>query len=201
MSEKPKEEEQLTRSERINIRISVTQTILALAGIFIGSVALYAALSESEAVRKQTQASVWPRLDIVRIYYGFEGEERIDIVARNRGIGPADVKSVHVAVDGQPMQRWGDVIRTVAGPKDFGTSDRAIDNTVISPQEDVVMLSLEEKYSSRQHTRALRDAFSAERVVIEVCYCSVFGSCWQTRSNNSTPEEVKACKSGEPSEF
>ena len=200
MTEKS-DDDRLTHSERINIRISVTQTVLALVGIFIGSVALYAALSESEAVRKQTEASVWPRLDILTIYYGLQGEERINIVARNRGIGPAVIESVLVTVDDKPAESWAEVIRAVSSGDDFGISNWTIDRTVISPEEDITMLSLEEKYSSPEQTRALRDAFASDRVVVEVCYCSVFDSCWRTRSNNLAPQEVEACKSGEPSEF
>lgn len=48
------------RMERLALRISVVQTALAVMGFFIGSIALYAALNEADAVRKQQQASVWP---------------------------------------------------------------------------------------------------------------------------------------------
>lgn len=201
MSKKPDNGSELTRSERINIRISVTQTVLALVGIFIGSVALYAALSESEAVRKQTEASVWPRLDILPIYYGLEGQERISIVTRNRGIGPAVIESVKVTVNSAPVKSWGETIRAIRPEEDFRISNWTIDGSVISPGEDITMLALEEQYSSADLTRAVRDAFRSGQAAIEICYCSVFGACWETRTNNSAPEVVKACESSEPTEF
>ncbi|MFK8043272.1 hypothetical protein, partial [Congregibacter sp.] len=40
--------------ERAFLRLTFWQTLLSLAGVFTGGVALYAALSESEAVRQQT---------------------------------------------------------------------------------------------------------------------------------------------------
>lgn len=191
----------LTRSERINIRIAATQTVLAIVGIFIGSVALYAALGESEAVRKQTEASVWPRVDVVSAYYGIAGEERVEIIARNRGIGPAVVKSVIVAVDGEPQKNWFDVIRALSPGDRPSISNQEIDKAVISPNEDVRLLSLEEKYSSKAQTLAVRDAFIAKRLSVEICYCSVFDSCWETRSKDGAPKEVKECLAGALTEF
>ena len=55
-----KERPQLTNSERVFVRLTFWQTVLSLAGVFIGTVALYAALTESAAVRQQTAAAVWP---------------------------------------------------------------------------------------------------------------------------------------------
>lgn len=200
MTDRPTEQT-LSRAERINVRISVTQTILAIVGIFIGSVALYAALGESEAVRKQTEASVWPRLDMAVVYYGFEGEERIDILARNRGIGPAVVEFVHVAVDGAKATSWSEVIRAVAPDEVIATSNQSIERTVVSPNEDIKMLSVEEKYSSNALTRAIRDAIGRERIKVEICYCSVFDSCWKTKLSGGAPDEVDACEKKDPTAF
>ena len=46
--------------ERSFLRLTFWQTLLSLAGVFTGAVALYAALNESQAVRQQTAATVWP---------------------------------------------------------------------------------------------------------------------------------------------
>ena len=55
---------QLTHAERIFVRVALLQTALAVIGIFTGAVALYAALTEADASRKQLQASVWPYVEL-----------------------------------------------------------------------------------------------------------------------------------------
>lgn len=40
-----------------------------------------------------------------------------------------------------------------------------------------------------------------EQITIEVCYCSVFDSCWITRSRHMVSKEVQACEAGERTEF
>ena len=45
-------------TERAFVRLTFWQTVLSLVGVFIAIVALYAALTESEATRKQTSAAV-----------------------------------------------------------------------------------------------------------------------------------------------
>lgn len=53
-------ESALAHTERLFLRLTFWQTLLSVLGVFIAVVALYAALSESAAVRQQTAAAVWP---------------------------------------------------------------------------------------------------------------------------------------------
>ncbi|AQA17321.1 hypothetical protein BST95_02850 [Halioglobus japonicus] len=50
----------IAQIERTFLRLTFWQTTLSLAGFFTGAAALHAALNESQAVRQQTAASVWP---------------------------------------------------------------------------------------------------------------------------------------------
>ena len=52
------EMQRLSRIERMTLRMSVIQTVLAVTGFCVALIALYAALNEADAVRKQQQASV-----------------------------------------------------------------------------------------------------------------------------------------------
>ena len=184
----------LTRSERVNLRISVAQTVLAVVGILMGSIALYAALSEADAVRKQQQASVWPHLQAGRYYYGKVDEERVEFQAKNSGIGPARVRYIDVTVDGEPMNDWFDVIKAVQGGARVGISNDSIGQSVISAGENVTMLSLDRQYSNIETVEAVRDAFDDNSIVVDICYCSVFDACWAYKSSDVTePEAVTTC--------
>ena len=48
------------RPEQSIVRLTFWQTVLSVAGVIIAIAALYAALVESAAVRRQTAAAVWP---------------------------------------------------------------------------------------------------------------------------------------------
>src|SRR5215510_1732392 len=97
---KEPDKQPLTPAERIFVRISVMQTALAVIGIFTGAVALYATLNESDAVRKQLDASVWPHVETGSDLYTKEAVARHEefhgsegplfrFTVLNSGIGPA----------------------------------------------------------------------------------------------------------------
>lgn len=193
-----KGEEKLTRSERIALRVSVIQTFLAVTGFFVGCVALYAALNESDAVRKQQQASVWPRLQISRAYYGLPGQERFDITVGNRGIGPAKVESVDVSINGKKVSTWQDVIGEVAGVSNLGISDDTLANQILSPGEDRVVFSVEEKFVKKEIIRALRGDYDNGTLSMNICYCSVFDRCWTVSIAEPRETPVKQCTPQRP---
>ena len=89
----------LSRSDRIALRISVAQTALAVVGFLVGLIALYAALNEADAVRKQQQASVWPYLDLAVSNNNVIDNEFTTIAVANKGIGPARIRSIEVQFD------------------------------------------------------------------------------------------------------
>lgn len=193
MSERPEDREKLSRSERIALRVSIIQTFLAVTGFFVGCVALYAALTESDAVRKQQQASVWPRLQLSRSFYGMPGQERLDIVVGNRGIGPARVATASVTAKGETAKTWIEVARKYSGVDQIGISDDTIANKVIAPAEDITVFSIEERFSDSATVRALRRAFDSGEIRVDICYCSVFDACWKVSSVSPREEPTNKC--------
>lgn len=191
--ETPPSEEPLSRSDRIALRISVIQTVLAVTGLFMGTVALYAALNEADAVRKQQQAIVWPNLQLERHYSGRPGEESIEFIATNKGIGPALVRSMTVAVDGDPAENWPDVITQVTEVKEISMSNASLGGQAISAGEDLRMLGLYTPFNKLETIKAMRKAHDEGRIILEACYCSVFDDCFVTRSDKGGGAPVPQC--------
>jgi hypothetical protein len=196
MAEQDKRE--LTRAERIFVRISVTQTVLAVVGIFTGAIALYAALNEADAVRKQQQAAVWPHIRVSDISFGRPGEEKFMLIVGNRGIGPARIKSVAVTVDGEPQTNWRDIVRMVAEEERFGISSGPVAGMVLAPNEDVTAISVEVPHASKKTTEAFRDLVRSRRAKMLVCYCSVFDECWNLDAPAGKTDAVAACPQQNP---
>jgi len=190
--------EKLSRAEKIALRVSVIQTVLAVTGFFIGVIALYAALNEADAVRKQLQASVWPHLRVTDMNRGVPGEERFDIIVSNRGIGPAVVKSVAVTVDGEEMNSWFEVVGSIAGDRQVGISNNVLGGAVIAANEDIIAVSLEAKYSTAEATVAFRDLTRSGRANLRICYCSVFDDCWTHDAYAGETIETKSCPDQNP---
>ncbi len=90
--------------ERTFLRLTFWQTILSLAGVFTGAVALYAALNESQAVRQQTAASVWPYVQLM-INDTDDGESAYFALSLdNVGVGPAKMRGVLLTLNGKPQR-------------------------------------------------------------------------------------------------
>ncbi|MEM0986780.1 MAG: hypothetical protein AAGJ32_11070 [Pseudomonadota bacterium] len=208
MSEKRSEGEE---QRRLLIRLSVLQTVPAIAGILIACVALYAALNEADAVRKQQQAAVWPHVQIDRANITTDADRGLTITVRNRGIGPARVKTARVLLDGQDTGYWNDLFESLV-PELSGSiprTDSRVGQSVIGPGEDVTVMDLStalysqfnldevETVASRDETEAvilaLREALDADRLAMEVCYCSVFDDCWRVQNSEREPVPVEQC--------
>lgn len=194
MTQTPKQERApLSRSERINVQIAITQTVLAVAGIFIGAVALYAALGEAEAVRKQQQASVWPRLQFGRSYTGIVGQEKIAFEVGNQGIGPAKVEHVSFTYKGESITDWYAFATRFSGGEQFGISTDPVANRIIPSGDVIETFSVEERFASVAITRAIRDAYDSGEIQWSLCYCSVFDECWTVRRDARDEEPVDHC--------
>ncbi|MCB2096883.1 MAG: hypothetical protein KDE05_04560 [Parvularculaceae bacterium] len=188
----------LERTEQIALRISVAQTVLAIIGFFVGVIALYAAMNEADAVRKQQQASVWPHIRVRDLNIGVVGQERFDIIVGNRGIGPAVVKYVQVVIDGEEQTNWYDVIKPLAGDERIGISHEPILGAVISPNEDITVVSVESKYASPEIVAGFRDLVRSERSNLIICYCSVFDDCWRVNVRANEKAGVDTCPAPHP---
>lgn len=191
-------EERMTRAERIFVRINVVQTILAVAGVFTGAVALYAALNESAAVRRQSEAAVWPHIRVTDLNYGVPGEERFDIIVGNRGIGPARIKQVRLSVDDEEYVSWYDVVSLVDQDGEFGISNNVLSDAVLASNEDITAVSVEAKFASKETTLAFRDLVRSGRANLEICYCSVFDSCWRLNAQERSTAQVDRCPAKNP---
>ena len=86
----------LSHAERSFVRMSFWQTVLSVIGVFIAVIALYAALSESEAVRQQTAASVWPRVQLHVSDHLSDHRAELTVSLTNAGVGPARMRSMRV---------------------------------------------------------------------------------------------------------
>jgi len=182
---------ELSRAERAFVRISIWQTILSLVGVFIGLVALYAALTESEAVRKQTSAAVWPYVQVSVNDFATDESGLFEVSLSNAGVGPADIRAMRVTFGGQPWTSWRDVVLAANDGATAEFRQTASTNRVLRPGEQVVIFGTDDLGL----VTAFRSAVANRSSAIEYCYCSIFDECWvaDSRQPDVRPEPATQC--------
>lgn len=166
--------EALTHAERIFVRISVLQTVLAVAGMFTGAVALYAALHESAAVRRQSAAAVWPYVQLSVNDHVSEDTARFAVVMTNAGVGPAKLQALRVTVDGAPMTGWRDAMAVIV-ERDVDYGHDFASGRVLRAGETIRLISIE---NDREAVTLSQAAVFSGRAQLAFCYCSIFDQCW-----------------------
>lgn len=181
----------LSRTERIFVRLSFWQTVLSVVGVFIAVLALYAALTESAAVRQQTSAAVWPFVQISVADFDSGEDAGFTLSFTNSGVGPALVRSLRVVVDGEPMRDWAHVVGHLGGTLDDQVGRNSISHRVLSPAERVDLISVTDPALARRFQAVIGNPENS----ISYCYCSIFDDCWLADSRHQplTPKSVDAC--------
>ena len=181
----------LSNSERIFVRLSFWQTVLSLVGVFIAVLALYAALTESQAVRQQTAAAVWPFVQMSIEDFDTGETAGFTLSFTNAGVGPALIRSVRLMVDGQAMRDWVHVIDYLGGEIDERVGRTAVSERVLSPDRTIDLISVSNPALARQFQSMIGNTQNS----ITYCYCSIFDDCWlaDSRSPALNPEPVAVC--------
>jgi hypothetical protein len=178
----------LAQTERRFLRLTFWQTVLSVVGVFIAVVALYAALDESAAVRRQTAAAVWPYVQFSIEDFDRDEAAQFAISMTNVGVGPAKIGSVKIVFDGEAVSTWREAMDRIL---DDSVGRSFISNRVLSPGEKVEIL----KTTDRALVRRLQAAVATPATYLSYCYCSIFDECWlvDSRSDRKTPDEVEVC--------
>jgi hypothetical protein len=168
----------ITGAERAFVRLTFWQTVLSLVGVFIAIVALYAALSESEATRKQTAAAVWPFVQLTIN----------DHLSENR---PARMRSMRVLLMGKPLRDWHHAIELVGESGTHRLGQSYVSRRVLIPGETINMVSTSDRVLVEKFLSTMAQPDNS----ITYCYCSIFEECWVVDSEKDlqTPDRVDEC--------
>lgn len=165
--------------------------LVALSAIVLGVSALAVSVVQVRIMRQEQHASVWPRLQIGRVYS--EGRD-FAIVVGNPGIGPAVIKEVTVEVDGRPVTSWIDAINALV-------PDQPPGDVVFMQVSGRILPAGESIQPIASADPRFADAFVAasSRMRMRVCYCSVYDICWRVAYSGGgvpEPEPVARCVQG-----
>jgi len=185
------EAQSLIRTERHIVRLTFWQTILSVIGVVIAVLALYAALTESAAVRQQTAAAVWPFVQLMIEDYDTGDAAGFSFAFTNVGVGPAKMRDVRIIIDGNIVRNWAELVASVDGDPGAGVNRNFISDRVLRPEETVDVFST----TDAELARKLFGAIGKPGTVLSFCYCSIFDECWLANSSEDlqAPKLVEAC--------
>lgn len=181
--------------ERAFLRLTFWQTLLSLAGVFTGGVALYAALGESEAVRQQTAATVWPYVQLTIRDFVQDDKAAFSLELSNSGVGPAKMREMQLLIDGEVYRDWRAVLTSFLDEEfaqgvRYGRSD--VTGRVLSPGETLTSFHT----TDRVVVEGMQAGIYSGRVSLSYCYCSIFDDCWNAQISavgGPEPSPVEEC--------
>ena len=182
--------------EKTFLRLTFWQTILSVAGVFTGAVALYAALNESQAVREQTAASVWPYVQLIISDTSDDDSASFAFSLNNVGVGPARMQGAVVTLNGRAMPDWQSVTDALlpGGARlgiDYGKS--SVTQRVLAPGESLVAFQTQD----RELALGIQAAAFSGALSLTYCYCSIFDKCWvkssESEGSGQPNEAVAQC--------
>lgn len=188
--------------ERTFLRLTFWQTLLSLAGVFTGAVALYAALNESAAVRQQTAATVWPYVQVTVLDTDQDDAASFALRFANVGVGPARMRGIRLSLNGEAMRDWQQVVTSLIDEPlrlghDYGRIN--VGDGVLAPGDRVVAFQTQHPALAR----ALSAATARGATRLDFCYCSIFDDCWTTGDEDRAGAEhaLEACPALEGEAF
>jgi hypothetical protein len=176
--------------------------IVPLAALFVSFVSIliawYSASVEAEMARQNGRMVEASSLPYVQLYSS-SGADHFQLQAANSGIGPAEIHSVMVLVDGQPVRNLEELLKACCGVVQRGSVGRStLTGLMIGAGQTLDYVSAGP--SSPAAVRGLNQKFSDRRLETRVCYCSVFEECWVRSSFDARqgirPRPVKSCPMG-----
>lgn len=165
---------------------NITARIVSGSATIIAIVALATAVYQARLSRDQAKASVWPYL-----IQGNAGNNGYSRIIQNVGLGPAIVQGFEVLVDDRPTKTWAEVAESLKiKPTWRGKRSTTFRAGLVVPTGAMVELI---ELPDSGDVRLFRGAIE-NHLQTWICYCSLYGDCWQNRSDDYKPTPIKACK-------
>ncbi|MES2306499.1 MAG: hypothetical protein V4558_13405 [Gemmatimonadota bacterium] len=166
-------------------------TLAEMSAIVIAVASLGITLYEAKATREHDRMSVWPRL----AQESSDSAGRYDRTITNVGLGPALVKAYEARWDDTVQQSWAPVVKgLLSGQEPKGYFFSAVGpGTVLLPGHTVHVLTI--VAGSLSGNAMAQD----HRLTSRICYCSLYGECWLTRTGVAEPAPISECAASDTS--
>jgi len=165
--------------------------VASCSAIFIALVAMVVAIYEARVTREHQEISVWPSLTSYTTSLAKVGDsyKNFGQYLKNDGIGPAVIKKISFTYDGVEYKNQRDIIKKILPQKKdpIIVTDKEVVR-VILPGKKVLLVGTD--FTPKEFKEFYEKA--QNRVSGEICYCSLYNSCWSLKDNNKAVP-VQSC--------
>jgi hypothetical protein len=170
--------------------------VMGGAALLVSVVSLYVALHHGRTMEKLVQANSFPNLEPdVDISDGTQtGRASLSVSLRNSGVGPARVETLAMSVDGVPLASPGDLVSAIVKRSDQTKFSAKMSvepavGSLVGAGREIQLVSFDFADAAVWFAPALA---TAEKLSLQVCYCSVFDECFAVESGKR-PARVREC--------
>jgi hypothetical protein len=170
-------------------------SVLGVLAFAVSAYGVYVQRDQALAQREQVRAMVWPRLQWSHTDLTTDAGREFGFNLENCGVGPAEIRSVHITFDGKPMHTWEDLTKAMldAGGSPGTSFDADMVESFLKNRVIGGNTAMKPLHSTHPQTAATL-ARVKNRVDVEICYCSVLEECWTLRtSKEDTNEKTPLC--------
>ena len=174
--------------------------ILPIAALFVSVLSIYLAWDNAKVMQdlvhqneRLVQANSMPRLShSIRTYSGGDADSRIVFRLSNDGVGPAEIRSIEMTLDGKPVRSPDELLQRF-GINGGPLSVARVENSMLRPGESIEYFKLDSAPAIARPVSEMIAGSGQGRYAVRVCYCSVFEECWTLEGNHARPRAAAQC--------
>ncbi|MEE4212757.1 MAG: hypothetical protein V2I43_26220 [Parvularcula sp.] len=176
-----------------------TNTIVAVAALVTSVVAVFIAWDEGRLQRRSMEAQFLPLVDVYTSLQTGEDGEAVSINITNKGHGVAYIKTFRLVYLGEDVTGWDGFADSILSEELAATADLSWADPVgyLQPGDQVAVIHLRWPLEVSEAFANHFQGEAIERIAqfdAEVCYCSMFSSCWvNTITGDVEPRAVSSC--------
>lgn len=172
------------------------EMVIAICAVLTSVIALFVAWDQGRVMRAQQHGAVYPVLQVDGFVSTAQEQRNLGIRFSNSGVGPALIASVEVISDGQKidgLKKYYDQM-----PSGHDLSWTSMVGRAVAPGENTLALAISWPVEEFSHDELTAASAVWAGLELNVCYCSVFGRCWEVAGlTNSYREQVMKCDRSE----
>lgn len=154
-----------------NIKKIKPELLIALIAVLISFSTLFVYLYQSSIMKTQQKMSVWPHVTFGPSW----SSDHLTIDLINKGVGPAIIKNVSIAIDNNQIDGIHEIMNFVP---DTLKSEYIYSSTwpgqVIMSGEKIQLF----QNRNPPTIKYLLELMNEEKLKITICYCSIYQDCW-----------------------
>jgi len=177
-----------------------TDYAIPVSALFVSLISILIAWQHGEVMQqlvaqnaKLVRANSMPYLELGNSNVDPNGEPHMYLSVVNRGVGPAQIRTVQIYYNGQPVGTLRQLIKACCYSPKATVFDSTLQGRMLQAGQEVRYIDIRVRPQSKPLADALFKAYVEQRMTTNLCYCSLFDECWKVSSASLSATPVREC--------